>query len=517
VARTDGLNQRGGFLKRSRATLALFTGADGRLHAGVVAAFLFVNGLVLVNAVLHDPRAGYDAGEHLSYLVALAANGRTPAFEESRSSQSFTPPLAYVLPALVLRVAAEVRGDAAVLKTDLVSGDSGAEAGGQRQTPDGRRSQLLLLGISAKSAQLLNWVFSVGLTLFVLKICELARPGGAGLKFFSLLTLGMLPVYYKTFSFVRAEPLGAFLLTVAAYHFLRMLLAKDFGVRRALTLGLIIGLAILSRQWSFLILPAFACAALLTWRSRTRPENKRFASALLASMGVAALVGGWFYVSYPWAEARPGRLGSYLTGSTGKDYWTHVSDLSFAIADRDLFTNPVRDALADEVVPIFYSETWGDYWGYFVTDRKAEQPEGLRRYLGRVNLVSLLPTSLLLAGFGLGVYGLVVCGLRAREADGGAAAFGLLSLSVAWSLIGYAYFVAVIPNTGHGTGVKAAYMLQIFPFLSILAAGALEMLGRKSRRAQACAVVLLVCVALHNLPAMVTHHVVVYGARHMGL
>jgi hypothetical protein len=490
------------------------------MHAGVVAAFLFVNGLVLVNAVLHDPRAGYDAGEHLSYLVALAANGRTPAFEESLSSQSFTPPLAYALPALVLRVAAEVKGDTAVLKTDLLSNDSGAEAGVQQRQqsqPGGRRSQLLLLGISAKSAQLLNWVFSVGLTLFVLKTCELIRPGEAGLKFFSLLALGMLPVYYKTFSFVRAEPLGAFLVVVAVYYFLRMLLAKDFGARRAVTLGLIIGLSILSRQWSFLILPAFACAALLTWRSRTLGENKAFASALIAAVAVAALVGSWFYVSYPWAEARPGQLGSYLTGSTGKDYWTHVSDLSFAVADSDLFTNPVRDALADEVVPIFYSETWGDYWGYFVTDRKAEQPEGLRRYLGRVNLVSLLPTALLLAGFGLGLYGLAGCVQRAREADGGAAAFGLLSLAVAWSLIGYAYFVAVIPNTGHGTGVKAAYMLQIFPFLSILAAGALEVLGRKSWRAQTCAVVLLVCVALHNLPAMVTHHVLVYGGRHAGL
>lgn len=512
MARADDSNFRGRLSKWPRAQAALFKRADGRLHAGALAAFLFVNGLVLFNAVLHDPRVGYDAGEHLSYIVSIAADGRTPTFGESLSSQSFTPPLAYALPALVLRAAAEFKGDAAVLKKDLLA-NSGAEAGAQQQQqqPGERRSQLLMLGIAAKSAQLLNWVFSVGLTLFVLKICELIRPGEAGFKFYSLLALAMLPVYYKTFSFIRGEPLGAFLLTVAAYNFLRMLLAKDFGARRALTLGLVLGLAILSRQWSFLILPAFACSALLTRRSRPPEENRAFASALIVAVAVAALVGGWFYVSYPWAEARPGRLGSYLTSSTGSDYWTHVSALSFNVADANLFTSPVRDSLADEVVPIFYSETWGDYWGYFVTTRE-NQTESARRYLGRVNLVSLIPTALLLSAFGLGVCGLARAVRAGASSDD--AAFGLLGLAVAWSLIGYAYFVAVIPNTGHGTGVKAAYMLQIFPLLSMLAAGALEALGRNRRRLRACAVALLVCVALHNLPAMVTHYVVVYGRQH---
>jgi hypothetical protein len=486
------------------------------MHAGLVAAFLFVNVLTLVNAILHDPRVGYDAGQHLSYILTLA-KGHTPSFDESRS-QSFTPPLSYALPALLLRLTAEASGDTAILNSDLLARDS--EAGRQPTQPtEGGRPKLLLLGVAAKSAQLLNWLFSIGLTLYVLKICELIRPGEAGFKFCALLSLGMLPVYYKTFSLIRGEPLGALLVVVAAYHFLSMLLKKDFSMRRTLTLGLVIGLAILSRQWSFLILPAFACSILLTWRSRSFGENRAFVSALAASVLVAALVGGWFYVSYPWGAARPGRFGTYMTkvsdrmsdytDAAGNSYWTQVSELSFSVNVGNLFTTPVRDALADQIISIFYSDTWGDYWGYFVTG-KSEQPTGVRRYLGRVNLVSLLPTAVLLAGLGLGVYGLSTSSFRMRAADGGAA-FGLLSLLVAWTLVGFSYFLLVMPNTGHGVGVKAAYVLQIFPFVAILAAGVLEKAERKSRRLYWCAVVLLVGVALHNVPAMITHYVVTPG------
>jgi hypothetical protein len=500
-----------GFENQRRASLALFRRRDGSLHAGLLAAFVFVNGLALANAALHDPRVGYDAGQHLSYILTLA-KAHTPSFVEG-GTQSFTPPLSYALPALLLRVMVEAGGDDDVLKSDLLSQDSDA-VGTPRADGGERRSRFLLLGVAAKFAQLLNWLFSVGLTLCVLKTCELIRPGEAAFKFWSLLTLGMLPVYYKTFSFVRAEPLGALLVAAAAYQFLRMLLAKDFGARRALTLGLLIGLAILARQWSFLILPAFACSTLLTLRSRTRRENRAFASALAAAVLTAALVGGWFYLSYPWAEARPGRMGSYMANVSGDSYWTQVSALSLSVGDERLFTTPVRDALADEVIPIFYSETWGDYWGYFVTG-KSNQPEGVRRYLGRVNLVSLLPTAALLAGLGFGVYSLFSNSLGARVGAGEGAACGSLCLLVAWSFIGYAYFLAAQPNTGHGTVVKATYMLQAFPFVSILAARVLEMLGRRSQRLSLCAGLLLVCVTLHNLPAMVTHYFVTGGRQHL--
>jgi Dolichyl-phosphate-mannose-protein mannosyltransferase len=493
---------------KARQTLSLFRTPQGKIHVGVLAVFVFINGLGLVNAVLHDPRVGYDAAQHLSYILTLA-KGHTPNFEESRS-QSFSPPLSYALPALLLRVAAQVRGETAILDKNLVSQDS--EAG---LAPDERRSQLLLLGVAAKFAQVLNWLFAIGLTIYILKICELVRPGRADFKFCALLSLAVLPVYYKSFSFVRGEPLGAFLVVVAAYYFLTMLLKREFGLRRALTLGVVLGLAILSRQWSFLVVPAFACSFLLTWRSRKWAENKAFASALAGAILVAALAGGWFYLSYPWSAATPGRFGPYMArvsdpiseykDGAGNSYWTHVTPLSFGINIRNLFKTPVRDALADQVIPIFYSDTWGDYWGYFLTS-KSDQSESFSRYLGRVNVVAVLPSILFLAGIFLGAYRLVVGGGVADYQT-----FGVMLMLIAWSLAGFAYFLLVMPNTGNGVGVKAAYMLQVFRFVSILAAAVLEVVGRKYRRLYLSVVILLACIAIHNLPAMITHYFISYS------
>src|SRR4029078_10874276 len=93
-----------------------------------------------------------------------------------------------------------------------------------------------------------------------------------------------------------------------------------------------------------------------------------------------------------------------------------------------LFRDPVRPVFRNKLLPIFYSETWGDYWGVFVVyarDAKTGQFLRARRleealtapahpeawdtnreriapYLGRVNLAALAPFCLVLAGLGLG-------------------------------------------------------------------------------------------------------------------
>jgi hypothetical protein len=490
---------------------ALFKKPNGGAHAGVLIAYLFINGIALANAVMHDPRVGYDHAAHLRYINTLATTGHLQSFEQNH--ESFTPPLSYVLPALLLRMMAVAKGETESLKSVLPPEDNDPTA--VRGTPaEGVKRAQLLLGIAAKFAQLLNWVFSIGLTLFVLKICELIKPANADFKFWTLLLLGMFPVYYKTFSFVRGEPLAAFLVVVAVYHFLQLLLRKDFSARRAITLGVVIGLAILSRQWPFFILPAFVIAAVVSWPSRLIKENKSLITTITAAVLIAVLLGGWFYLSFPWRHVRPGpQMGTYLRNVSGDPYWAEVSSLSFAVSYKTLFTNPVRDALANQIFSIFYAETWGDYWGYFVTTQ-ADQSASIRRYLGRVNFVSLLPTAILLAGFGLGVWSLIKTSFRKRQ-DGGEVAIGLLALLVACSLIGYAYFLTVVPNTSQGAGLKASYMLQIFPFVALLGAGMLTKLRQKGLRWHWSGVALLVVITLHNLPAMITHYFITFGRPHL--
>jgi len=128
-------------------------------------------------------------------------------------------------------------------------------------------------------------------------------------------------------------------------------------------------------------------------------------------------------------------------------------------------------------------------------------------YLGRVNLFSLAPSLLLLAGFALGMVS--IARLVPPSTDSPVdAAQALLALLVVTSLVGYLYFVIMFPNLKKGADtVKATYMLQIFPPLALLGGEILRRIRERAVPVYRTLLVLLTVVCLHNLPAMFTRYV----------
>src|SRR5579862_8457607 len=59
---------------------------------------------------------------------------------------------------------------------------------------------------------------------------------------------------------------------------------------------------------------------------------------------------------------RGGARGLSLGNETGRFY--------FGLGDGRLFTEPLRPNFPNELIPIFYSETWGDYWEFFLVYAK---------------------------------------------------------------------------------------------------------------------------------------------------
>jgi hypothetical protein len=342
----------------------------------------------------------------------------------------------------------------------------------------------------AKAGQLVNVLASIGLTLALLRLCDFARPGDDRFKTTALLLLAMLPVYYKSFAFLRGEPLLACFAAMATVEFVRIA-AGDVRARRAVALGVLLGLCILSRQWGFFLLPAFAIVAVLT---RNRPAFRCVGIAAV----VALLVGGWFYgvlfarYSTILAFNRDPQPGNLFT--------TQPPEFFTAVHARELFTSPTRGAFPNRLLPIFYAETWGDYWGYFVSDRDGE-PTPLDRYLGRVNVVSILPSALLLAGAALGLWRLVRSA-TSRTLDAQSLLYATCGAVVLCSVLGYGWFLLRYPND-KGDTIKATYMLHVFPLLAILAAAVLSRL--RGRAYVACVAVLLIITA-HNVPAMITRY-----------
>src|SRR5262249_4289081 len=140
------------------------------------------------------------------------------------------------------------------------------------------------------------------------------------------------------------------------------------------------------------------------------------------------------------------------------------ADFYLGTGNGRLFTDPIRPSFPNQAIPIFYTETWGDYWGIFsiygrhpgggyITGNEfqaelARQPLAietnrypLNDYLGRVNLLGLLPTALALAAFGAAAIRLPAALRRGAPLTLPKVIPLMATLVIIVSLIGYFWFL----------------------------------------------------------------------------
>jgi len=83
----------------------------------------------------------------------------------------------------------------------------------------------------------------------------------------------------------------------------------------------------------------------------------------------------------------------------------------------------------------------------------------------------------------------------------------LFTLIVLSSLAGYGWYLLRYQNHGQGGDlIKTTHMIQIFPFVGLLAGGMLEKLEERQRIIWIIVMIVLALILLHNLPAMITHY-----------
>jgi hypothetical protein len=451
----------------------------------IILALVFINGLVLYNALIHNPKMGYDGLEHLKYIRVLPERLPTP----QDTYEFFSPPVAYFLPSLADQACPFIFGDKPF------------------HNPIFRDCTFF----AAKFGQILNFILSLGVTFSLLKISEILKPGNAPFKFSVLVLLGILPVYYKTFSQIRGEPYVFFFVTIIAYFISRFIYKpEETGTKHSIWLGIILGLLILSRQWGFMIFPALGVITLFVL-IKDRILGWKWVRISVIAVSVAFLTGGWFYIN------------NYLVYGTFTTFNQKTKAFSFSnqrlsfyrntgLDNFLLFKSPTRPTFDNQLFPILYSETWGDYWGYFTFIRdKSYLGEGgfanqaeISPYLGRVNLVSEFPSLL----FGMGILSGVLAVLKQFRRKGVEAAslYALFNLAfIAATLLGYLWFLISHP-VFNGVTIKTTYILQVFIPITLLTAGVLDMIRAKSRLAYNFIVALLLLITLHNLPAMITRY-----------
>lgn len=457
---------------------------------GLVLVFLLINGLVFVNACLHDPRIGYDAVGHLSYILKLS---QLHLVTPQDSREFFSPPLPYAFPALLISLTG------------------------------------MTVFWAAKLAQFMNFFLSVGLTLYLIKTCQLINSQSS-LKLGALVFLGILTVYYKTFAFVRGEPYIVFFAVVILYYTLLMSIRERFTAAAATILGGAMGLCALSRQWGILLFPSVFLFLVFQW-IRFPQWRYSITKTLCLCLVLIFVISGWFYISLHL------KYGSSIAFSRKPQPHFSFSNqpLEFyrGLSPNLLFDNPVRPNFPNQFLPIFYSELWGDYWGYFtiygINTRKpmfflngysinqifskGSRPEWLETnyetigaYLGRVNLISTFPSVLVLVSLVIAAMGILQRhsndSLIARRRE----IYSFLLLAIVTTMVGYFWFLIMYPNIGKGDTIKATYVLQVFPFIAILVGILLEHVKKRSQFLYRLILGGLGFSFVHNIFAMLTHY-----------
>ena len=458
-----------------------------RSNKPLVFLLIVINGIVLVNAILHDPTIGYDALDYFKYIEMLST-GRFPTPTETR--EFFSPPLPFIFPSLLKTL----------FHIDIL--------------------------VAAKLAQLSNVLLSIGVTVTLIKICNIVQRNASGLQIASLAFLGILPVYYKSMAFVRGEPYSIFLAVLSAKILLEILIQEQRSFAKALTLGICIGLLLLTRQWVFFLLPAMIITVVIDAlkHSERIPDYLKMS---VVSLIVILITSSWFYIHLLISAGSP--MAFNRAAADQLTFSNQPKSFYLGRGSGKLFSDPVRESFPRQFIPIFYSETWGDYWCYFsifgwdsresvyvagdlLTNYVSKAPEWLTTnrfsmgaFLGKVNLVSLLPTLLAILGFcsGFIAFFYVLLQKRTSAENIGYSFFMLLILS---SMLGYLWFHLKYPVPGEGDTIKATYMLQIFPFVALLTGGLMHRIRRISTFPYYMLLGTLAIVFVHNLNAMLTHY-----------
>lgn len=457
--------------------LAPFTFA-GRVSRSVLAAFLAVNAVVATNVVIHDRRVGYDSSGHLAYIHSLG-RGELPSADDS--DEFFNAPLPYAIPA-----AARLVG---VSRNAIIE----------------------------KIAQGLNLVYALLLTYFLIKLCRRIRPDDPQFATWSLVLLGALPVFHRTMAFVRGEPLAAALAVVACERVLAVYARPT--PRALLGVGALLGLLLMAKHWgAFIVAAVFAFAVLRLLSGLDQP--RRFVINVAFMTAAAVPMGGWFYLYLDI------RFGSAMVFNGPPTVPSSVRSDEFftAFPMFPVFSAPIRSSFPTPLLaPILYSDTWGDYWCYFLVTgmdaRGAAHPgetvgdpgissntASMAPALGRANVAGLIPSALFAAGIvagGATIFSMV----RRRGDDESAQAVVLCTLAAAATAAGFVVALVTTP----ALDAKASYVMQMFPFLAVLSA---SVLGRLRERAPSTSIVARIVLAIalaHNLPLLFSRYSVLGG------
>ena len=422
--------------------------------------------------------SGYDSEAHHSYVdfvaMYLPRELNLPTLDSSK--EFFSPPLPYMFPAFVQVICRNI-----VNSGDLVKACK---------------------PIYEVSAQIFQSFLYFATVFFYLKIFKIIHKKKTLINVNVLILISLLTVNYRTFLMIRGEPYILFLNSFLLYRF-ALLLKNSFEYKKSdlLVFGFVIGSLALSRQWALLLFPSFFVILFLFPSTNFKKTYFKF---LFWSFSIGVLLSAWFYFGLFFEY---GTFTAFNMDPTSFSFSNQPK--SFYIPDLNslnlMFSKPIRPNFPNEFFPIIYSDLWGDYWGYFSFTRDAvltgRNQALIGDYLARVNIVSIIPTIILLLGFFSSLK--LLRNKPKKEKD---YFYIYILLTIVVSFTGYIWFLIKYPSPPSGDTNKATYMIQAFHLLAFLGVNYLENLRLNSFNRYLVTIFLLLLTYIHNFSAMLTHY-----------
>ena len=430
---------------------------------------------VLIYNIFHyDQSFGYDGEAHGSYIDNIIymyqPGSDVPSSKYTR--EFFSPPVPYIFPSTV-NLACKI-----FLQSDDIF-----------------EHCRLLYSFNNMILQSIMFLF----TLFTYKkIFNLLKINSSLLSV--LLLIGIFTANYKAVSMLRGEIYVLLFNSILMYRFVKLFKNNfKYNLSDILTIGSLIGLIALSKQWGFLLFPAYFGIILFVKNQSIRIRYTKF---LIYAFFTGFVISSWFYFNlfFEYGSFTAFNMDpvAFSLNNQPRSFY-----LPFESDSRMVFTKPIRPHFTNQFIPVLYSDLWGDYWGYFAfTSRALDIGKNqllIGDYLARVNIVSLVPTTILFLGlrnsFSFSKKG------NKKYVD---YFVSYTFLSILVSFIGFLWFLISYPESSGDTN-KATYIIHLFHLIGILSIIYLDKIKFANIKKYYSVVTLLVIVFFHNISAMTSH------------
>lgn len=413
----------------------------------ILALFLILFSFIyLHNAYFYPVAGGFDGPLHFAYTEIISSKFRIPTYEETR--EFYNPPIFYLTSGLLARFL--------------------------------EFFTKIEFKIVLKSWQYINVFFTLATAVIWYKILLSLYPKKLTVALAFLILFLSAPVVAKTTAMYNPETLFMFLSSLT-WWFLIKKYFKNPSIKNILILSILTIFALLTRIPGMIILASVIVVNLLMFLSKKISSRLLIRNSALFLI-IIFLATSWYYIGGI-------EKGVYKFGEYKAD--VEINQVSFFLRQPISFyidvpfvllmTSPYRggfSTLPNRLIPIYYSEFWGDYWNYYRHQRYPLSEEEEKKFESnkfkisqkRLNLLAWqnrinLPLTLLMI-IGTAFIGIknIIFFMRKKAdkrilVENGLFIFNLLT----W--LAFMYALIKFPQHWKGDNIKPTYMLFNIPVM----------------------------------------------------